>query len=90
MNAQQIAQAIMVKIGNTSPTIWRVGLTHDLATRREQWRVDGETVTHWSQWLADSLAVAEAVESHFINQLKMKGGTGGNLDSRRAVYVYVF
>lgn len=74
-----------------SYTAWRIGLTHDLVERKKYW---GETqkqdVKLWADWTADSLKDAQDIESYFINDKKMKGGTGGDLSSRSTVYVYVF
>jgi len=85
-----IIAAINIKVGNSGFTIWRVGLTHDLAERKKYWRdTKGESVTHWSDWTTESLADAQDIESSFINK-GMKGGTGGDLSARSTVYVYVF
>jgi hypothetical protein len=70
--------------------IWRIGLTHDLAERKEYWRdTEKQNVAYWSDWQADSLSDAQAIESHFINK-GMKGGVGGDLSAHKTVYVCVF
>lgn len=85
-----IFAAIQSKIGFTQYSIWRIGLTHDLAERKRYWKdTEGQTVTHWSEWTADSLSDAQDIERHFINK-GMKGGTGGDLSYSKTVYVYVF
>jgi hypothetical protein len=65
---------------------WRIGLTHDVSKRFEEWGKPENFV----YWEADSLADAQAIEDHFINKEGMKGGTGGDLDDRNKVYVYIF
>ena len=70
---------------------YRFRLFHtQLEERKTYWRdTEKKGIGLWSDWQADSLADAQDVESYFINK-GMTGGTGGNLDSRRTVYVYVF
>lgn len=85
-----IKTAIERKVSGTRYSIWRIGLTHDLAERKKYWRdTEKESVDHWSNWTTDSLSDAQDIESHFINK-GMKGGVGGNLSARQTVYVYVF
>lgn len=84
-----IIAAIDARVGISNYYSWRIGLTHDLATRRQQWANDGENVTHWIAWTADSLSDAQDIENHFINK-GMKGGEGGNLSSNKTVYVDIF
>ena len=85
-----IMDAIASKIGTTSPSIWQIGLTHDLVERKAYWRdTEKVSVDYWSAWTADSLSDAQDIEAHFIRK-GMKGGTGGDLSARKAVYVYVF
>ena len=81
--------AIQSKVGS-SYNLYRIGLTHDLAERKGYWKdTEKENVTYWVNWTADSLSDAQDIERHFINK-GMKGGTGGDLSSRKTVYVYVF
>ena len=85
-----IVSAIGTKIGTSSPNIWRIGLTHDLADRKKHWKdVEKQDISHWSDWQADTLSDAQAIEAHFIGK-GMKGGTGGDLSSYKTTYVYVF
>lgn len=81
-----IMAAINTKV--STPSYYRIGLTHDLAERKTYWSTQ-ESVQYWANWTADSLSDAQDIERHFINK-GMKGGTGGNLDSHKTVYVYVF
>ncbi len=83
-----IVSAIVLKIGTTKPSIWRIGLTHDLAERKKSWN-DKESISHWKDWQADTLSDAQDIESHFIDK-GMKGGAGGDLSPHKSVYVYVF
>ena len=77
-------------IAGTDYSVWRIGLTHDLAERKADWRdTEKQDVTHWHSWLADSLSDAQDVERHFINK-GMEGGTGGDLYAYKTVYVYIF
>lgn len=93
MDKQSIANAITARV-ESSKTVnygaWRIGLTHDPRQRAQEHKSDGEDIQHWQHWQADSLADAEAIEAHFINTKKMKGGTGGDLNPRSTVYVYIF
>lgn len=83
-----IITAIDAKLGSTQYEIWRIGLTHDPATQKQDW-FKTESVVFWQQWQADSLSDAQDIEAHFINK-GMKGGTGGDLSRNKTVYVYVF
>ena len=65
---------------------WRIGLTHDVSKRCEECGKPENFV----YWEADSLADAQAIEAHFINQEGMKGGTHGDFDDRKKIYVYIF
>jgi hypothetical protein len=86
-----IKQEIEKRVGTTSYSAWRIGLTHDLADRKSYWRdTMKENIGSWTAWPADSLSDAQDIESHYINIKKMKGGTGGDLSFRKAVYVYIF
>ena len=84
-----IIWAIQSKIGPTC-SVWRIGLTHDLAERKRYWKdTENQNIAYWSDWTADSLSDAQDIESHFINK-GMKGGTGGDLSAYKTVYIYVF
>jgi hypothetical protein len=84
-----IISAINTRVGTSSYSSWRIGLTHDVGGRKKEWGDEGESVTHWTYWTADSLSDAQDIEAHFINK-GMKGGTGGNLSFNKTVYVYIF
>ncbi len=83
-----IINAIEKRVSTYS--VWRIGLTHDLADRKAYWRdTKNQNVTYWTAWEADSLSDAQDIEAHFIEK-GMKGGTGGDLSPRKTVYVYIF
>lgn len=85
-----IIAAIQLKVGATRLDVWRVGLTHDLTERKSYWgNTENQSIAFWSNWTADSLSDAQAIEATFIEK-GMKGGTGGNLSANKTVYVYVF
>jgi len=84
-----IVSGINSKVG-IQFSIWRIGLTNDPVERKKTWRdTEKQSVAYWTQWQADSLSDAQDIERHFINK-GMKGGTGGDMCVRAAVYVYVF
>jgi hypothetical protein len=90
MKKQDIINAIIMAVGGTSYSSWRIGLTNDPATRKAYWRdTEKEDVTTWKQWPADSLKDAQDIETLFIGK-GMKGGTGGDLSDNETVYVYIF
>jgi len=69
---------------------WHIGLTHTPTERKKEHKDDGDNVTYWLQWEADSLSDAQDIETYFINTKKMKGGTGGDLSKNKTVYVYIY
>ena len=69
---------------------WRIGLTHQPAQRKLQHKEKPRDVQYWLHWQADSLSEAEEIESYFINSKQMKGGTGGNLNPYKDVFIYIF
>jgi hypothetical protein len=82
MNRQSITQAITDRVESAKPTnysLWTIGLTHFPDERKKQ-----------RKWIADSFSDAQAIESFFINQKGMKGGTTENLNTHKTVYVYIF
>jgi hypothetical protein len=93
MDKRSIKQAIINRV-ESSKTVdysaWTIGLTHDPATRKQEHESEGRSTTHWNQWTAGSLSNAQDIESYFINDTGMKGGTGGNLSPHRSVFVYIF
>lgn len=93
MKKQDIIDAIVDRVKKSQKvdySIWRIGLTHDTDSRKEEHQSKGLNTKYWKYWEADSLSDAENIESYFINKKGMKGGTGGNLKERKKVYVYIF
>jgi hypothetical protein len=83
-----IISEINSKVGNNH-SLYRIGITHDPVERKTYWTDKGST-TYWKQWQADSLADAQAIETYFIQEKKMKGGEGGDMSASKTTYVYVF
>ena len=71
-------------------TSWQIGITNDPTTRKQQHADEKKETKYWKQWLADSLSDAREIESYFIENKNMKGGTGGDLSPHKTVYVYIF
>jgi len=93
MKKRDITDAIVSRVESSKTTdysIWRIGLTHDTDDRKQQHENERLNTEYWKQWQADSLSDAEQIESYFINEKGMKGGTGGDLDARKTIYVYIF
>ncbi len=87
-NMQSIIAGIIQRVNaSREPNVrtWRIGITHDVNKRFEEW---GKP-QHFLYWQADSLSVAQAVESHFINH-GMQGGTGGDMSPWKNTFVYIF
>jgi hypothetical protein len=82
MTESQLKATIERKRGNTSYSIWTIGVTDDPERRKEE----HNNPRFWSHWPADSEAVARRVEKHFLDK-GMKGAPGGG---GSADYVYVF
>ena len=95
MDKQSIMQEIVNVVNSCKPkpvdfSAWTIGLTHNPYERKQQHVNDRKSTKYWKQWVADSLSDAENIETHFINVKGMKGGTGGNLNKGKTVYVYIF
>jgi hypothetical protein len=81
MNRQSITQAITDRVESAKPadySLWTIGLTHFPNERKKQ-----------REWIADSFSDAQGIESFFINQKGMKGGTTEDLNAHKTVYVYI-
>jgi len=93
MDKKSIKQAIISRVESAKTvdySLWTIGLTHDPDERKEQHENDGKSTEYWDQWIADSLSEAQDIESYFIEEKGMKGGTGGSLSATLTVYVYIF
>ncbi len=93
--ASSIKSAIKKRVeGSKGSTYkdWTIGITTDFSGRKN----DHGNPQHWTHWEADSIAVAREVETYFLNEFpakaseRMKGGTGGDIDPSKTVYVYIF
>lgn len=88
-NKRFIAQAIINRVENSQGSKysdWRIGITNDPEDRKAEWNYP----KYWQQWQADSLKDAQEIETFFIHEKRMQGGTGGNLSPYRSVHVYIF
>ncbi len=90
-----IKTAIKSRIDNSKGSTysaWTIGITGDLETRKKA----HDNPKYFKSWEADSLTVAQAVETYFINDFpakeseRMKGGTGGDIDGRKTIHVYIY
>ena len=82
MNRQSIIQAITDRVETAKTadySLWTIGLTHFPNESKRQ-----------REWIANSFADAQDVESFFINQKGMKGGTTEVLYEHKTVYVYIY
>jgi hypothetical protein len=82
-----IIAEIKSKVGS-SYSIWRIGLTHDLAERRAYWKDTEKQLARWHEWAADSPSDAKDIESYFTK--KGMGSCGDDLSAYKAVDVYIF
>ncbi len=77
---------------NSTYSDWVIGITSEPVTRK---KAHGDP-KYWTMWDADSEKVAREVETYFLNEYpeekskRMKGGTGGDIDGRKTVYVYIY
>jgi hypothetical protein len=83
-----IISEINTKVGSNH-SYYRIGITHDPIERKAYWTGKGDT-TYWKHWQADSLSDAQAIETYFIREKKMKGGEGGDMSASKTTYIYVF
>jgi len=71
---------------------WTIGITSDPESRIKH---HGNPM-FFIMWKADSLEVAREVETYFLNEFpkdeskRMSGGTGGDIDNRKTIYVYIY
>jgi len=82
MNRQLITQAITNRVESAKPadySLWTIGLTYFPNERKKQ-----------REWIADSFSDAQGIESFFINNKGMKGGTTEDFIEHKTVYVYIF
>ncbi|MEW6511249.1 MAG: hypothetical protein AB1428_09850 [Bacteroidota bacterium] len=91
MDRAAIIAAINLKIGDTDPRIWRIGIANDPAECKRYWTETEKKATFfWSQWEADTLAEAKEVIAHFVNYKGVKDGAPGSVGDAGRVFVYLF
>lgn len=97
MNAHSIKDEIKKKVEHTTiggkhPPLsekyghWYIGVTKDPDRRKGEHDENGEDVSLWRSWPADTVTIARDVEEYFQN-LGMRGGGGGGTNPN---YVYIF
>jgi hypothetical protein len=86
MNEAELRAAVERKKGSSTYDIWYIGITDDCARRKGEHEGEGKSCTYWSDWKADSEAIARSVEAFFLDK-GMKGGTGGGT---HPTFVYMF
>ncbi len=90
MHSADILGAIHLKAFRGPIQIWRIGITNDPEGARRYWlEVRNESTRHWSQWQAESLSEAKAIERHFVEKGMKPGSTGGEVVDG-ASWIYVF
>ncbi len=94
-STSSIKASIKAVVNRYSPadySLWTIGITSDLEGRK---KAHGDP-KDWHHWEADSLEVAREVETYFLNDFpekeedRMNGGTGGDIDNNKTVYVYIY
>jgi hypothetical protein len=89
---REIMQAIKSRVEDVEESdysSWRIGITHDPITRRQQHEAEGRPTKYWKCWKAESLSDARSIEN-FFKKKRMKGGVGGDMDARKTTFVYIF
>lgn len=89
MDKASIVNAIISHVESAKTkdySLWTIGITQNPIDRRE----DHGNPAYWQSWEAVSLDDAQEIESHFINEKGMVGGTGGDLHLLLTTYVYIF
>jgi hypothetical protein len=91
----EIKNAIKQRVNNSEKidySIWTIGITSEPEERKKY----HSNPKYWVLWKADSESVAREVENYFLHVFpeqefkRMKGGTGGDIDGRKSIYVYIF
>ena len=65
--------------------LWRIGTTTRPAERKTEWKNPKD----WHMWEVSSRSVAADLEKHFTEK-GMKGASGGDIDEKKTVFVYIF
>ena len=93
MSKSAITMGINARVGSvgTPYSAWRIGLSHNPAERQRYWQdIAKQDLACWTQWTADSLEEALAIQSYFINDKRMNGGPEVDLYANKTVFVYIF
>ena len=89
MDKKSIIRAIILRVESAKTknySIWTIGITQSHQQRKKE----HGNPPYWQMWRADTLKDAQEMESYFINEKGMKGGTGGDLEPQYITYVYIF
>lgn len=91
MHKYQIVLAIMriVEVFGGEYSRWRIGITSNLPRRYREHAERGRNLLRNLVWQANSLEDARDIESFFINHMGMAGGTGGDIEEGKPVFVYI-
>lgn len=65
--------------------LWRIGTTTRPAERKTEWKNPKD----WHMWEVSSRSVAADLEKHFTEK-GMKGASGGDIDEKKTIFVYIF
>ena len=65
--------------------LWRIGTTTRPAERKTEWNNPKD----WHMWEVSSRSVAADLEKHFTEK-GMKGASGGDIDEKKTIFVYIF
>jgi hypothetical protein len=93
MNKSHIVMGITARVASfgTPYDSWRIGLTHNAEALKTRLATnEDKDLARWTQWPADSLADAQEIENHFIEDRGMKRGAFVDLYDSKPVVVYVF
>ena len=91
MNRDAIIRAVDLKIGDTDPHIWCIGIANDPTEAKRHWaEVEKKATFFWAQWEADSLTEAKDVIAHFVNLKGTKNGEPGGVEESGRLFVYLF
>ena len=90
MHIAEILAAIQLKAMRGPIQIWRIGITNDPVEAKRYWTEErNENTRHWSEWQADSLSDARALEEYFIEKGMKRGSTGVAVEEGEP-WVFVF
>jgi len=86
-----IMAEVKARVGSASYTSWNIGLAHDAEIQRKYLHeTEGQDVSRWTCWSAESLSDALRIEDYFVERGMKKCGTGGELSTPHTVCLYIF